>query len=272
MIVADVAVDLIHATVQLEASYGDGTRNVGTGFLVNAPATDGRDRIVLVTATHVMSRMPGRVMTIGYRTAESEGGWAYTPRQVEIRRGPDPLWATAQGQDVAVIEVEASPEIVRAAIPLAWLADETGFERYQVGPGYEMMTLGYPWGLASNGQGFPILRAGKVASYPVAPSAKYPTFLLDFSVFPGNSGGPVFVRTGDSLMIAGLMTQQLEAGGQRLEIGVVTQARYIRDAITALDGPSRYPRLARTVGAAEGAGAVAVPASVAANVNSRVAD
>ena len=56
-----------------------------------------------------------------------------------------------------------------------------------------MMTLGFPRGLAANAAGFPILRAGRVASYPVAPARIFPTFLLDFSVFPGNSGGPVFM-------------------------------------------------------------------------------
>ena len=35
--VMDLAVELIHATVQLEQPLGDGTRTVGTGFLISAP-------------------------------------------------------------------------------------------------------------------------------------------------------------------------------------------------------------------------------------------
>ena len=60
-----------------------------------------------------------------------------------------------------------------------------------------MMALGFPRGLAANAAGFPILRSGRVASYPIAPAKIFPTFLLDFSVFPGNSGGPVFMTQVD---------------------------------------------------------------------------
>ena len=82
-----------------------------------------------------------------------------------------------------------------------------------------MMALGFPRGLAANQAGFPILRSGRVASFPVAPAKSFPTVLLDFTVFPGNSGGPVFMsqaarrRVGatengqDVQFIAGLLTQ-----------------------------------------------------------------
>ncbi len=114
-----------------------------------------------------------------------------------------------------------------------------------------MLALGYPWGMSANTAGFPILRAGKVASYPIAPTREFPTFLLDFSVFPGNSGGPVFVKKGEGdaahLLITGVMTQQLEMNDRSLEIGVVTQAEYIRQAITQLDRPSQVRHLARNV-------------------------
>ena len=101
-----------------------------------------------------------------------------------------------EGRDVAVMTVTAPPEFAKAAIPLAWLAKDDTFDQYAVGPGDELMALGFPRGLAANSAGFPILRAGRVASYPLAPSANNPTFLLDFAVFPGNSGGPVYMAQG----------------------------------------------------------------------------
>lgn len=237
----DLAVELIQATVQLEASYGDGTRNVGTGFLISAPDAEGAPHIVLVTAGHVLERMPGAVMTIGYRTAGENGAWKYQPQKVEIRRDGRPLWVTAADHDVSAVEVEPTAEVRADAIPISWLADDDAFDAADIGPGDEMMALGYPWGLSANGAGFPILRAGKVASYPIAPTWQYPTFLLDFSVFPGNSGGPVFVREGKGadarLLVTGIMTQQLEMNDQPLEIGVVTQAQFVRQAIAELDKP-----------------------------------
>ena len=113
-----------------------------------------------------------------------------------------------------------------------------------------MMTLGFPRGLAANSAGFPILRAGRVASYPIAPAKIFPTFLLDFSVFPGNSGGPVFMSGParhamdangqggqDVEFIAGLLTQQVELNSERLDIGIVTNARFIRETISLIKDP-----------------------------------
>ena len=50
--------------------------------------------------------------------------------------------------------------------------------------------------VSADAAGFPILRSGRVASYPLAPASVFPTFLMDFSVFPGNSGGAVFMAQG----------------------------------------------------------------------------
>ena len=252
----DLSVDLINATVQLEQPLGDGTRTVGTGFLVNAPTPDGKPRIVLVTAGHVFDRMPIATARIGYRHQNADGGWRYDPQPFVIRTGSQPLWTRHPDRDVAAIVIEAPPEFARAAIPLAWLAEDETFSKYALGPGDEMMALGFPRGLAANQAGFPILRSGRVASYPLSPSTAFPTFLLDFSVFPGNSGGPVFMAQGarrrpggletqEVQFIAGMLTQQVELSGERLEIGIVTQARFIRETIALLDGvtppPARSP-------------------------------
>jgi hypothetical protein len=51
----DLSTELIHATVQLEQPLGDGTRTVGTGFLIEAPSPDGKPRTVLITANHVLA-------------------------------------------------------------------------------------------------------------------------------------------------------------------------------------------------------------------------
>jgi len=251
----DLSVDLIRATVQLEQPLGDGTRTVGTGFLIDAPTPDGKPRTVLVTAGHVFDRMPTATARIGYRVQMADGGWRYDPRPLTIRIEGQPTWTRHPGRDVAAIAVEVPQDFARAAIPLAWLAQEDTFAHFALGPGDEMMALGFPRGLAANQAGFPILRSGRVASYPVAPSSAFPTFLLDFSVFPGNSGGPVFMANGarrrpgatetqEVQFIAGMLTQQVELSGERLEIGIVTHARFVREAVAMLDGvepPSMRP-------------------------------
>lgn len=242
----DLSVDLIKATVQLEQPLGDGSRTVGTGFLISDPTPDGKPRTILVTAAHVFEKMPSMSAKIGYRIQGDGGVWRYDPETLKIRDGDHPLWVKHPTRDVAAMVVEAPPEFVKAAIPINYLAQDDTFNKFNLGPGDEMMALGFPRGLAANPAGFPILRSGRVASYPLAPATNFPTFLMDFSVFPGNSGGPVFMaeaarrRPGASesqevQFVAGLLTQQVELSGERLEIGIVTHAKFIRETLAILD-------------------------------------
>ena len=247
----DLSVELMHATVQLEQPLGNGTRTVGTGFLISETAPDGHPRTVLVTANHVFKQMPGQIARIGYRVSNVDGSWSYSPQPLRIRdNGGKELWTRHPARDVAAIVISAPPEFAKAAIPKDYLASDDTFTKYQVEAGDELMALGFPRGLAANQAGFPILRSGRIASYPVAPAKIFPTFLLDFSVFPGNSGGPVFMHSArrspvDAVQtssggefIAGLLTQQVELNNERLEIGIVTHAKYIRETIDLIDNPS----------------------------------
>ncbi|MBS0361646.1 MAG: trypsin-like peptidase domain-containing protein [Proteobacteria bacterium] len=245
--VMDLSAQLMQATVQLEQPLGDGTRTVGTGFLITETTPDGKPHTILVTANHVFDKMPNQNARIGYRIANADGSWSYSPQTLRIRDTQGhPLWTHHPSRDVAAISITAPAAFAKAAIPEDYLAADDTFSKYQVEAGDQMMTLGFPRGLAANAAGFPILRAGRVASYPIAPAKIFPTFLLDFSVFPGNSGGPVFMsgaaRHGDvdgkdAQFIAGLLTQQVELNSERLDIGIVTNARFIRETIALIKDP-----------------------------------
>ena len=237
----EAATQVIEATVQIEQPLPEGGRTVGSGFLVSTTAADGSPRTILVTAQHVLARMPGAEAQIGYRAPTADGGWRYAPQSLRIRDPQGaPLWREHPTRDVAAISLRAPERFARAAIPIGYLAP--GASPTEVRPGEELMVLGYPRGLAANDAGFPILRAGRVASYPLTPAAS-PTFLLDFSVFPGNSGGPVFhTGPGGEPLIAGLLTQEVELNNERLGIGIVTHARFIRETIDLLvPGPVEAP-------------------------------
>ena len=245
-----VTVELIAATVELEQPIDGGMRTVGTGFLVADPTPDGRPRVVLVTANHVFDRMKSDQATIGYRVEQPDGSWSFAPQEIQIRANGKALWVRHPTRDVAAISITAPPAFAQAAIPLTWLAGDGALDRANLAPGDEMMTLGYPQGLSANTAGFPILRAGRVASYPIGPSKAFPTFLLDFRVFPGNSGGPVYLdpanaptegQTAGEPVIAGMLTQQVEVGQENLGIGIVTQAEFIRETVAQLDQPSAVP-------------------------------
>ena len=251
----DLSIDLIQATVQVEQPLGDGTRTVGTGFLISDPTPDGRPRTILVTANHVFRKMPGPIATIGFRVENADGSWRYDPAPLKIRDGDKELWTHHPGRDVAAISIDAPPEFTKAAIPEAWLASDDTFTKYGLGPGDEMLALGFPEGLSANPAGCPILRSGRVASFPLGPSTAFPTFLLDYAVFPGNSGGPVYVRDAAHRVpvsggqpagfIAGMLTQQVELNSQNLSIGIVTDARFVRETLSLLDNPNAVPATAK---------------------------
>jgi S1-C subfamily serine protease len=238
----DLTIELINATVQIEQALPDGRRRVGTGFLIDAPTPDGRPRTVLVTAGHVFETMPADSVRIGWRLQNEDRSWRYVPQPVTIRLDGQALYTRHPSFDIAVMKVEAPPEFARSAIPLSWLADERSFEEWGVGPGDEMMTVGYPVGYSANEAGFPILRTGRVASYPMSPISEFPTFLVDLSVLGGNSGGPVFMagysrrRPGTEhapeSFLAGVVIKQL-----CFEIAVVVHAAYVRETIRFLDDP-----------------------------------
>lgn len=244
----DLTLALIGATVQLDQPDGQGTRTVGAGFLIDAPRPDGTPRTVLVTAAHVLNQMPGQTMRIGWRTALPDGSWKFDPQPAAIRAPDDqPIWTRHPDRDIAVMEITAPDAFARAAIPLGWLADQNTLAAYQVGPGDELFSLGFPRGLSSNRAGFPILRVGRVASWPLSPVTAFPTFLLDFTVFPGNSGGPIFwtpaARTipgkaePQHPFIAGVLAQEVKVGDERLDLGVAVHAVHVREAISLLDAP-----------------------------------
>lgn len=246
----DLTVGLIAATVQLDQRNGDeGTRRVGTGFLVSAPRPDGLPRTVLVTAHHVLDGMKAADARIGWRVEMPGRGWRFAPEPLRIRaEDGDPVWTRHPLRDIAVMEVSAPPAFARAAIPLAWLAEPYALDAWQVGPGDELLTLGYPRGYSSNTAGFPILRVGRIASWPLTPIETFPVFLLDFPVFPGNSGGPVFwtptarklpgTAEPDHPFIAGVLVSEVRPGDEPLGIGIVAHAQYVREAIALLDAPA----------------------------------
>jgi hypothetical protein len=168
---------------------------IGTAFVIGRqiPNTD-RARYVMVTAAHVLEEMQGDVAVIHLRRKvdEATNTWVDVPTTIAIRANNQPLWKRHLEADVAAMYIGVPDEEAIILVGTQILADDKMLTEYEIKPGDELRCLGFPLGVASNSARFPVLRSGRIASYPLLPTDKTKTFLLDFRVFKGNSGGPVF--------------------------------------------------------------------------------
>jgi len=245
----DFTTAMIQATSPVASAPG-GPALTGTGVLVSDPAPDGTPRVVLVTARHVLQNIDGGQVYLGLHLKNPDGSWRLEWRAEPSADQGRSLWTRHPTYDVAVLPVSVPPEVARAAIPVSWFADAGTFAREDVEAGDPVEVLGYPAGYAADGRGFPILRLGHLASYPLTPDTEG-TFLVDFPVVSGNSGGPVFAsrRIGKrpplvgaegpqpDEFIAGIVAQQIVPGGQSISLGLAVHALYIRQTLQLLDQP-----------------------------------
>ncbi len=232
----------------------------GTAFVIGEPVAGDSNRVnlVLVTAAHILESMPGEKAVLHGRIRDGHR-WRKVPWPIAIRRQGRALWTRHPLVDIAALRValpEGSSERVPAIDLAATNADYHGFG---IHPGEAVMVLGFPLAMGSGDAGFAVLRGGRLASYPLSPIRQEKTFLVDFPVFPGNSGGPVIMAsTGRVLangargelvqILLGVVSREvLSAGdgsdapgvavGRPLSLARVVHAGFIRDLIGSLPPP-----------------------------------
>jgi len=263
---------LMHWTFRISGPAAEvGKTEVGTVFVVGEAMTNqpSMGRYVMVTAAHVLSDITGDKATLDLRSKNDKGRYQPVPYEVRIRESGKDLWKKHPKADVAAMYV-ALPSFMQrhgAMLGAGLLVDDKKMLEFEIHPGDELLCLGFPNGQTANDMGFPILRSGKIASYPLTPAKDIGPFLYDFEVFEGNSGGPVyFSQTGRLYgggvhadvtiqFIAGLVSQQkstierrvtpieitktrrrieVQEEEERLRIGVVVPAEFITETLVML--------------------------------------
>lgn len=223
----DLSVLMMEATCKIT-----GPGSVGTGFVMGKPDTNDTRRAfyILITADHVLQRIQGDTATLVLRETGPSNTWSRVEFPVQIRRDGNPLWRKHPDVDVAAMFIGVPPNTVPRPLSTDLLVNDKELSEFEIHPGMELMCLGYPFGAEANPVGFPILRSGRIASYPLIPTKNTRTFLFDFTVFRGNSGGPVYFVVNDPTY----------AGGRHIGmsirgiIGVVVQERNITETIQEL--------------------------------------
>src|SRR5262245_21135328 len=203
----------------------------------------------MITARHGFDCIRRGTATLNLRR-RTDSGWRRARFAIKIRDAGQPLWTQLSDVDVAVMYVNLPEGVQIPIISTSLLADDEMLSQFEVNPGEELSCLGYPFGAESNPAGFAVLRSGRIASYPPLPTETTRTFLFDFAIFSGNSGGPVYLssnnrtyggkmHTGETVhFIVGLVTQQLSANltsaKERLSLASVIHASLIKKAVGTL--------------------------------------
>ncbi len=187
---------MMESTFKIEGPAAQpGKKAVGTGFLLAKASTNrpGQILLALVTANHVFSDITGSNATLVLRERDTSGIWRKTNFNFQIRSCGTNLWLNHPRVDLAAIWIRIPSGIVHEVNAVERMLSGVELQRFEIHPGDRLNCLGYPLGLEANDAGFPILRTGTIASYPLLPVTNNPTFMFDFNVFDGNSGGPVYL-------------------------------------------------------------------------------
>ena len=244
---------MMRATVKLQHD-----KSTGTGFILRQtrPEAAGGSRSILITAAHVFERTSDDKTTIVYRTQEAEGVYRKQPTPLPLSKDGKLLWTKHPTEDVAAIVVTLPDKVDVSEISTEALASDDLLRKHEVHPGHTANCLGYPHRVEANEAGFPILRAGAIASYPLVPAATHRQFMLSSNTFEGDSGGPIYLaeqnrsttdgKSEETRLILDLMHGQhfideemamIYGNGKlrhRLGLGIVVQATFIRETIERL--------------------------------------
>jgi hypothetical protein len=228
-----------------------GRASLGTIFIVGRPLKDNPQvqAYVLVTAAHVLNDINGPVASLLVRRKNEDGSYDPYKWPITIRdRSGTPLFVQHKDADVAAMYVSLPTGLIEGFISTKDFADDKVIEEYEIHPGDELLCVGFPYGLAVNNWGFPILRTGVISSYPLVPARAIKYIGFDFRVFGGNSGGPVYFRfsnryySGNTHLggiiqsIIGLVTEQVSdpATGTSISLARIVPAQFIVETVNML--------------------------------------
>jgi hypothetical protein len=206
---------------------------------------------ILITAAHVFEQMTGEQATLVLRKAKKDGTYARHELSLKVRTKNRPLWTKHAKVDVAALPVQLPAGVAGLPLPLAALADETAIKVGRFGPGDDVRVACYPVRFEIGAAGFPVIRRGVIAGFPLTPVKEYKTFLVDYNNFVGDSGGPVFVTDETARDEAGPLVVGIVLGQHlydertklafeervlhhRLGLAIVAHAVFVRETLQLL--------------------------------------
>ena len=183
-----------------DVSLDGATRYHSTGFLYGWPAGENElgqkvHRTFLLTNRHVLEGALERRNQLQARFNTQSGAGANT-YQIDPE---DEHWTANADYDVAVLGVNTQRLDADGVKYRVFHAEQHTFTLDQarsaeIAEGDGIFVLGFPLGLAGEERNYVIARQGIIARVQDWLNGSSHDFLIDASIFPGNSGGPVLIK------------------------------------------------------------------------------
>ena len=177
---------------------------IGTGFMYGYPTGETNDKgptywTFLVTNRHVVAKAAERGSTIHARFNRPMGAESHT-YPLPLKEPDGSLsWTTHEKADIAVLQINADRLQADGIQFFFFPSDVHAFSVDQlreidVSEGDGVYVLGFPLGEAGDERNYAIVRQGIIARARDWIRGNASVFLIDASVYPGNSGGPVLLK------------------------------------------------------------------------------
>lgn len=172
-----------------------------TSFLVGFIAQNSEDiskrlyRMFLVTNRHVFEKRK----KVWLRLNTDDGKIKMFEQDLHFPNG-DAQWLAHPNPQVDLALLNVSPEVLKKNnIQPFFISEEMfgysrKFEEIGIAVGDEAYIVGFPMGIAGEEQNHPCVKAGLISRTDEEIIMAKKAFIVDSSIFPGNSGGPVILK------------------------------------------------------------------------------
>lgn len=197
-----------------------------TGFLIGFISHNSKDpvkrsyNLFLVTNRHVFENKEG----VYLRFNKISGG-AEIFAQSLFFTDKEPRWLAHRNKGVDIALLNVNPQVLQQhKVDFAIFIEEMfayyrNFRKIGIEAGDEVYILGFPMGIAGELQNYPYVKYGIISRMDEEIMKDKRAYLIDSSIFPGNSGSPVVLKptitflTGTSavsqIYLLGLVSQYL---------------------------------------------------------------
>lgn len=223
----------LQSVVLIERQMADGNfQPSATGFLVGFAINNEPDlnkrlyKVFLLTNRHVFNNQ--EQLWIRFDRKEIKNTVKFP---IQLKVGSEIKWLAHSDERVDLAMLTISPDFLnKNAVEWTFINEElfaypNNFEEVGIELGDSIFIAGFPLGISGSERNYAVVRSGTVARLDQEIIQSINAFLIDATVFPGNSGGPVFIKPELSSLVG------TKAVNSTFLIGVVSGYRVYQEAL-----------------------------------------